>query len=210
MGAECDLLQKLWNAQRELLSIMDTLLQCTSRIQLASPNQYIDSQEAQYILEGAYLIPSKVLEMQSHIESGTAELAVAKSTLHFLENLGQETHTDKSHEFECPVCLMSISMTNACIFPCGHSLCYDCMTRLVDHRHAKQDMHRLGCPSCRRRFPIKLIMQAANSDHVSDNHPNDKAANSRPKLEGSGGTKIDAVGLKIMSICKEDSESKIL
>ena len=30
MKVECDLLQKLWNAQRELLSIMDTLLQCTT------------------------------------------------------------------------------------------------------------------------------------------------------------------------------------
>ena len=51
MKAECDLLQKLWNAQRELLSIMDTLLQCTSRIQLATPSQYVDAQEHNIFLK---------------------------------------------------------------------------------------------------------------------------------------------------------------
>ena len=80
----------------ELLSIMDTLLQCTSRIQLASPSQYVDAQEAQYILEGAYLIPSRKLEMATHVDTGSQELAVAKSTLHFLKTLGQETATNES------------------------------------------------------------------------------------------------------------------
>ena len=239
MKAECELVQRLWNAQRELLSIMDTLLQCTNRIQIADTTQVVMAEEADYILESDHVIPQKRLEMRNFVVDGSQQLTQAQSTLKFLKSLtatgdnhggiiaerdansghrsgeiasslssasSLESSCTTSISSECPVCLQKKD-SSLCIFGCGHHVCYDCVTRMIDHSHAKHDDQTIRCPSCRQRFPIGSIRTvAARNKQVGG----DLGFKTASKVKGSWGTKIDAIVSHILNICAQDSESKIL
>lgn len=53
--------------------------------------------------------------------------------------------------FECPVCMDAV--VNALIMhPCGHNLCEECLSRLVDATANGDESGSISCPSCRTKI----------------------------------------------------------
>lgn len=59
-------------------------------------------------------------------------------------------------EFECPVCMDATE--NPIIFnPCGHALCHDCFSRMIDNMTTQEDSRTVRCPHCRADINTKKI-----------------------------------------------------
>jgi len=56
---------------------------------------------------------------------------------------------------ECPICYEVIQSTNACVTPCGHSFCFNCVI------HSLQNADT--CPCCRA-----LLVTSSSEDHDED------------------------------------------
>lgn len=61
-----------------------------------------------------------------------------------------------SEEFECPICMDATE--NPIIFnPCGHALCHDCFSRMIDNLTTQEDTRNVRCPHCRADINTKKI-----------------------------------------------------
>jgi hypothetical protein len=45
---------------------------------------------------------------------------------------------------KCPICLEFFFVIKVCIFNCGHSVCYDCLKKLIQYSQT--------CPICRSKL----------------------------------------------------------
>lgn len=61
----------------------------------------------------------------------------------------------EQEEIECPICMDAVE--NPIIFnPCGHTLCHDCFSRMIDSVHA-ENAENVKCPHCRASIDSKKI-----------------------------------------------------
>lgn len=124
----------------------------------------------------------------------------------------------KSGHENCPVCHEKLD-TKLMVFPCGHLLCCNCMVSLVEMpspfpsiSHRK----RIMCPTCRH------CTDFGNIAYVDDGHGEKSYGETISKfqdgerselsitVQGSFGTKIEAVTRRILWIKSVDPEAKIL
>lgn len=57
---------------------------------------------------------------------------------------------------ECPICMDAAD--NPIIFnPCGHALCHDCFSKMVDNMTTQEDSQNIKCPHCRATINTKKI-----------------------------------------------------
>ena len=71
--------------------------------------------------------------------------------------------------FECPICMDASE--NPAIFPCGHALCNDCLSRLVEQVSNTEEDGRPAdpkCPHCRSRIDSRKITDAISFLQVHD------------------------------------------
>lgn len=67
----------------------------------------------------------------------------------------------ESDAFECPICMDAVE--NPIIFnPCGHSLCQECLSTMVDKAMADSESHKVNCPHCRAEIDTNKV-----TDHES-------------------------------------------
>ena len=66
----------------------------------------------------------------------------------------------EQEELECPVC-MDVCEHTMIFNPCGHTICQDCFSRMVDSVHAESE-DVVKCPHCRAKIDSKKI-----TDHAS-------------------------------------------
>jgi SNF2 family DNA or RNA helicase len=57
--------------------------------------------------------------------------------------------------FECPVCMDAEE--NPALFPCGHALCSDCLSKLIDQAATDDNNTRPTCPHCRAPIDANKI-----------------------------------------------------
>ncbi|KIV81557.1 hypothetical protein PV11_03733 [Exophiala sideris] len=70
---------------------------------------------------------------------------------------------DNADSFDCPIC-MDVD-ENPALFPCGHTLCNDCLSRLVDQ--ATNDAEtRPKCPHCRAQIDANKITDVVSFNRV--------------------------------------------
>jgi SNF2 family DNA or RNA helicase len=71
--------------------------------------------------------------------------------------------------FECPICMDGTE--NPVVFPCGHTLCNDCLSRLVDQFTNNEEDGRPSsptCPHCRAKIDSKKITDITSFLRVHD------------------------------------------
>ncbi|KAI1610100.1 adenosinetriphosphatase [Exophiala viscosa] len=69
----------------------------------------------------------------------------------------------EEHSFDCPIC-MDVD-ENPALFPCGHTLCNDCLSRLVDQA-ANDTEARPKCPHCRAQIDANKITDVVSFNRV--------------------------------------------
>lgn len=57
--------------------------------------------------------------------------------------------------FECPVCMDANE--NPTIFPCGHALCSDCLSKLCDAALSSDEGSQAQCPHCRAKIDANKV-----------------------------------------------------
>lgn len=71
--------------------------------------------------------------------------------------------------FECPICMDATE--NPVVFPCGHTLCNECLSRLVDQFTRNEEEGRAAsptCPHCRASVDSKKITDIVSFLRVHD------------------------------------------
>ncbi|KAK5945312.1 hypothetical protein PMZ80_002516 [Knufia obscura] len=72
-------------------------------------------------------------------------------------------------DIECPICFDAVE--NPIIFnPCGHALCHDCFSRMVDDVR-EENADNVKCPHCRARIDTKKITDFASFNDVYGDGP---------------------------------------
>lgn len=74
---------------------------------------------------------------------------------------GEVVHRLKAtDDFECPVCF-DVELNPTIIVPCGHTVCGECMQKLVDPTRGIRDGHETAgaakCPKCRGELKASMI-----------------------------------------------------
>lgn len=102
-------------------------------------------------------------------------------------------------DIECPICMDAVE--NPIIFnPCGHTLCHDCFSRMIDSVQA-ENAENVKCPHCRARIDSKKI-----TDYTSfkDVYLGDGAGNrdAETDMDAESGSDDDSE-----SVASDDSSS---
>lgn len=70
----------------------------------------------------------------------------------------------EQEDIECPICIDAVE--NPVIFnPCGHALCHDCFSRMIDSVHV-ENAENVKCPHCRAKIDSKKITDYASFKDV--------------------------------------------
>lgn len=127
----------------------------------------------------------------------------------------------------CPVCHEPFG-TELVMLSCGHRLCCKCQLAMVEQLPASQPAatKRIGCPTCRSRVPLSEIAyivapEPGEGEDVDLTKETDGASPSGRgeaawardggvKVQGSYGTKLEAVVRRLVSITRSDSGARVL
>jgi len=93
--------------------------------------------------------PQLVAQSMDFIQTGTLDPAELISNAKALAN-DVVARLKQLDAFECPIC-MDVN-ENPALPPCGHALCNDCLSKLVDQAlNSEEDAHA-SCPHCRAKI----------------------------------------------------------
>lgn len=95
-----------------------------------------------------------------------------------------------NQELECPICIDAVD-NPIIFFPCGHSTCAECFSRISDPsqamRHGVDGSIEVKCPNCRGKVDTKKITDHATFNKVHFPDPSDEiedAASEKLVAEG--------------------------
>lgn len=119
-------------------------------------------------------------------------------------------------EEACPICHENLSKQKM-VFQCGHVICCKCLFAMTEQRLICDTQHKwLMCPVCRQHTDVRNIAYAddrqnrpCNSDllHKVQGY---EMSESSLTVQGSYGTKIEAVTRRILWIKSTDPNAKVL
>jgi len=168
----------------------------------------------------------------SDLRKSMSQLRYLESTLRRKKDAADEAETDI---VECPICIASFntSSTEICVWPCGHRTCVTCALGLV--RRARVAHECVFCVTCRGRAHIDELMYVhdvgshgggrSSKDDYERRGKGERIefltdmlgdedelcnAESRIKVTGSWGTKIEAIIRRVKLLLVRDAAAKIL
>lgn len=106
------------------------------------------------------------------------------------KELGEEVvnRIKASEDFECPICFDACE--NPIIFnPCGHALCHDCFSKMIDNLTTQEDTRNVKCPHCRAEINTKKITDFVSFQKVYG----DDAVPDESNIEDDGDGDSDTV-----------------
>ena len=171
----------------------------------------------------------------SDLRKSMSQLQYLESTLRRKAD-GADADADAETDIvECPICIAPFinSSTEICVWPCGHRTCVTCVLRLVRRARAAHDC--VFCVTCRSRAHIDELMYVHDvGSHGGGQSPRDdyvrrgkgdriefltdmlgdenelRDAESRIRVAGSWGTKIEAIIRRVKLLLARDDAAKIL
>ncbi|KAH9702953.1 RING-finger DEAD-like helicase PHD and SNF2 domain-containing protein [Citrus sinensis] len=153
------------------------------------------------------------LEESSNISSMTEEVVtISNSTKHRIESLS------KADEETCPICQEKLG-NQKMVFQCGHFTCCKCFFAMTEQRLIHDNKVKnewVMCPTCRQRTDIGNIAYADDRQDKSCNSDMPHGVQDCEKgeesftVQGSYGTKIEAVTRRILWIKSTNPKAKIL
>ncbi|KAM1069775.1 hypothetical protein ACFX13_001692 [Malus domestica] len=163
------------------LRYLKGLVQAKQKVPLQSPNP-------SSVAEGAATIPTSTEQKNVCIPTGDKET--------------------------CPVCQDPLTIRKM-VFPCGHLTCCKCLFAITERNNKVQDKW-VKCPTCRQHTDVGNIAYADDGQsetstssvlHTTESREMSEAS---VMVQGSYGTKIEAVTRRILWIKSTDPEAKVL
>lgn len=220
MRKEFSLARSLSIAQTQLLRAHDEIKMSISRMQLKEND---DEPSAVNIVTREELIPYNV-QFTSDKFLALSSLARIRGQLRYLKGLmlpksgntvaiatsfpatGQ-TFSGISNE-PCPVCQEKI-LDKKMVFQCGHFMCCKCCLYLTERAAGKRQKW-IMCPTCRQCTYLENVAFVVEKQSENADKQAEDLAESAVSVQGSYGTKIEAVTRRILRITSTDGAAKIL
>ncbi|XP_074582865.1 uncharacterized protein LOC141839101 isoform X2 [Curcuma longa] len=228
--------RSLSRAQAQVLRAHDEIKMATTRLSLKETE---DEPVAINVLSKEEVIPSN-LQLTSEKFISLSSLQRLKGQLRYLKGMALSSqksphHSDslcmphdtaspgeikgnvtQTYHEPCPICHEKI-MNQKMVFECGHVICCKCCLEMTEYAvvHSGKNQRKwITCPTCRQRTDFENIAFVDEKQNGSDFRPN----SSEPKVvsessiivQGSYGTKIEAVVRRILWATLNDQEAKIL
>uniref|UniRef100_A0A1D1XWD7 E3 ubiquitin-protein ligase SHPRH n=1 Tax=Anthurium amnicola TaxID=1678845 RepID=A0A1D1XWD7_9ARAE len=124
----------------------------------------------------------------------------------------------KADDHLCPICHEKLG-NQKMVFQCGHVTCCKCCLEMTDHavlRLGKYHQKWVMCPTCRQHTDFGNIAYVDDKQNevcdlkVIESFQGENLAEISLKVEGSYGTKIEAVTRRILWIHSTDQDAKVL
>lgn len=157
------------------------------------------------------VISKKNLQMEGQSNSSSSQDTFSICTSPKVEN---ETLI-KVHEEACPICQEKLS-NQKMVFQCGHVTCCKCLFAMTEQRiiHGKFLHKWVMCPTCRQHTDLRNLAYADDGPKSCDSTPihpfQGETTEASMNVQGSYGTKIEAVTRRILWIKSTDPNAKIL
>ncbi|DBA99603.1 TPA: hypothetical protein ACH3X3_012177 [Trebouxia sp. C0006] len=223
-------------AQRALLYAHDELDMSMMRMQLRSAHDVVKLHEQHFRLQPAE-VPLKNRELTNDRLVSEADLARLLGTLRYLQGLkvarqkvdvgaaddaeaaeaaADHTSASISHGMgSCPVCHDPLG-SELVMLPCGHQLCCRCSMTIIDrapHTSSPQGK-KISCPTCRTRTKVTDVAYVDNGrgypEWEEGQASSSAAQEAAIQVEGSYGTKLEAVVRRIKHLMHQDAAAKVL
>ncbi|CAK7340000.1 unnamed protein product [Dovyalis caffra] len=163
-------------------------------------------------LKGLVLSKQKPTSESSNNSMSTEEMAAISMTT---EKINEGL--PKDDEEACPICQEKLK-NQKMVFPCGHITCCKCFFAMTEQRMHDNRFQRkwVMCPTCRQHTDFGNIAYAVDRQEKPYSSAMLDAIQGCEKIEaslavqGSYGTKVEAVTRRILWIKSSDPEAKVL
>ncbi|XP_039834097.1 E3 ubiquitin-protein ligase SHPRH-like isoform X4 [Panicum virgatum] len=223
-------------AQNQLLRAHDEIKMSISRLQLKEKD---DEPSAVNIVTREELIPYNVQFTSEKFMSLTS-LARVRGQLRYLKGLALcnkktlnkhgeslpkagdavdtatscsvtgQTISDISSE-QCPICQEKV-FDQKMVFQCGHFVCCKCCLYMTEQAATQFGKRKkwIMCPTCRQRTDLENVAFVVEKQSDKAEKSAEDLTESTISVQGSYGTKIEAVTRRILRITSTDGTAKIL
>lgn len=157
-------------------------------------------------LQGLVQSKEKKEEKDSPNNSPLNEVAVSIAAVEKVSGV-------KVVEEACPICQEKL-INQKMVFQCGHVTCCKCFFALSEQRltqHGKSQDKWVLCPTCRQHTDFGNIAFADDRQKITDSSlPGGENSEASIIVQGSYGTKIEAITRRILWISFKDPSAKLL
>lgn len=208
--------------QRQKLYLLDELEMCVMRTRLRSPEEVVKRGEELFKIWPAE-IPVRLTELSADKAVASAQLARRLGTLRYLNGLMAQKEVGSGRGIKespvCPVCQEPFGTEVRAMLPCGHQLCHRCQVMVVK-RHSGSgpgtDHARLPCPTCRAVCLVRDVALVTGDDNERKEESSGERevtagawpGEGKVTVQGSYGTKIEAIVRRIVAILHMNKEEK--
>lgn len=225
------------NAQRQYVYSFDELEMAMMRMQLRAPGEVLQHDHEKYfkIYEAELVVRNKELSDEKVVAN--ADLSKATGTLRYLEGLARRGRELGGEGCLCPVCREDIVGQRA-VLSCGHLFCRRCVLALIARtRGGRRQDRKIQCPTCRTPILVgseiaycgaalpeedegegedegKVEVEVGGEPGGAAIAPEGRDGSSfdsdEVAVEGSYGSKLEAVVRRTKSILLADPKAKLL
>jgi E3 ubiquitin-protein ligase SHPRH len=122
----------------------------------------------------------------------------------------QESENLLKRDEACPIC-HEILRNQKMVFQCGHSTCCNCFFAMTERKSVQETLQKwVMCPICRQHTDVRNIAYADDRRNSSSSDQDHKDSEASLVVQGSYGTKIEAVTRRILWIKSSDPQTKVL
>ncbi|KAK9741867.1 hypothetical protein RND81_03G134600 [Saponaria officinalis] len=215
--------RSLATVQAQVLLAHDEIKMATSRLRLKENNDDDKSIDALSLEE----LDVASIENSSEKFVSLAALSRVRGKLRYLQGLVTCKHKPKSdgeaaapskNETNvktvvdmCPVCQETLH-NQRMVFQCGHVTCCKCLIAISERNvvpNGNQQANSITCPTCRQRSDFESIAFADDTPNMSSNIK-ERNFEASVTVQGSYGTKIEAITRRILWIKSTDDKAKVL
>ncbi|KAJ0259432.1 RING-finger [Hirschfeldia incana] len=133
-----------------------------------------------------------------------------EETVKALDPVEQESQNVLKREEACPICHENLR-NQKMVFQCGHSLCCKCFFSMTERGSVHETMRKwVMCPICRQHTDVGNIAYADDRRNGYSSGQDHKENEASLVVQGSYGTKIEAVTRRILWIKSSDPQAKVL
>ncbi|KAG7574414.1 Helicase superfamily 1/2 ATP-binding domain [Arabidopsis suecica] len=223
----------LARAQAQLLRAYDEINMSTMRLQLReseddtsiyalsrdeldvasvlNTNDKFMAQSSVLSIKGKLRYLKGLIKSKQKQESESPDLSSPiRETLEASDPVEQEGENLLKRDEACPIC-QEILRNQKMVFQCGHSTCCNCFFAMTERKSVQETLQKwVMCPICRQHTDVRNIAYADDRRNSSSSDQDHKDNEASLVVQGSYGTKIEAVTRRILWIKSSDPQAKVL
>ncbi|KAF8063114.1 hypothetical protein N665_1184s0003 [Sinapis alba] len=222
----------LARAQAHLLRAYDEIKMATMRLQLReseddtaiyalsldeldaasvqNTNDKFLAQSSLLSIKGKLRYLKGLIETKQKQEESQDHSSPIEETVKVLDPVEQESQNLLKREEACPICHENLR-NQKMVFQCGHSTCCKCFFSMTERSSVHETLRKwVMCPICRQHTDVRNIAYADDRRNGYSSGQDHKENEASLAVQGSYGTKIEAVTRRILWIKSSDPQAKVL